>query len=267
MESNLRYNKDFIVFNRLPYTGNYISITKYKLKSRIENYILYIVENRYLDFGISDFYWTTNLKNKIVRGIVSMLNFSEDCFKNKIFKSFEKQNLNMTFQESLENAVWHDIEVQTSYDKDSFEIVECEPDFKNRFSIDYKTTAEKKVNEIINYCKDDYLKALKLIRKYQETDNLPSTIQNFSNRLIDFEVEEKDENNKKFIEFLLNFNSIINKDNLIILDKQLTGLFKIDKLENDKIIQLNNKIDNLNETIKLCKKLKNKISCFLDLLE
>ena len=217
------------VFTRPPYRGSKINIRKFQTDKSEKFKTIYVVRNSY-DNGYSNYYWTTNLNEKLVRGTICLIDVC-DAFKYR-FMNYLRLNPYTyfggdDFDELMQKSIWKDIETQTHLNKKCYNEVMI--DNQEIYSEHFDGII---VNDIIENNKDKYIKEiLDLIKNSQEYHLNLKPLENIQN--YDQRIEKLESTVKELTETNLNLCEIIEK-----LNKRVKKLESIKSCATDLIKEI-----------------------------
>ena len=220
------------IIDRLPYKGYKNEIYEYNLKNENINKDyskIYIVHSSY-GYGYSDYYWTINLENKIVRGIICLMGIFHNKFNEKLCNYIDidynsDKNLidESKFNELCLKSIWSDIENMTSFNQEMFT---------------YKKLIDQKYYSV-NF-NDDLFNILEIIDK-----NIDETFEDILNMIFEYEKSVIDSEN-------IDSENITDQNNLNDFITQIYNLCDI-------VEKLNYKVDNLSTRVEHLESIKNSV--------
>lgn len=232
------------IIDRLPYKGYKHEIYEYNLKNENINKDyskIYIVHSSY-GYGYSDYYWTTNLENKIVRGIICLMGIFHNKFNEKLCDYIDidynnDKNLidESKFNELCLKSIWSDIENITSFNQEMFT---------------YNKLIDQKYYSV-NF-NDDLFNILEIIDK-----NINETCENILDMILEYEksvVDFKNINSEN-----IDSKNISDQNNLNDFITQIYNLCDIVEKLNYKVNNLSTRVEHLESIKNSVKGMMNKI--------
>lgn len=223
------------IFDRLPYKSYKHEIYEYKLicMDDIKTYSKIYIVHSFYGYGYSDYYWTTNLENKIVRGTVCLMGIFHNKFNEKLcnylnieYDSEKNKYDESKFDELCLNSIWLDIKNITSFNQEMFT---CKKLIKQKYhSVDFN-------NDLFNI--------LEII-----DENIDQSCENILDMILEYE------------------KSVINSEDSENISDQNTLKDFISQIYNlcDVVEKLNYKVDDLSSRVEKIESIKNNIKGIVD---